>query len=275
MFGSRRAVPRYGHRCDGLWHNPPGGAGKERHDQSGAGGAQEGVSLAMAAERIRRAPRFRILQEDNGDRDGCLRDRRWRTEIAAVPAARGTVPYRVSDLPKFCRGTAAALGRGGSEGERATEAVPESPAKRTIRLGTVPGTMDKVQCAVYCKSPRGVSSARESAGIALQRPRVRIPYPPPLAATRGLHCAELKVFRSVASCRGGGRGPRAPASGLSGRDMGVEMVHRPGMAGSIPVQASLRFLREGLVNPGLSARPLWWCPDCGGNSGAASGQSMI
>ena len=27
---------------------------------------------------------------------------------------------------------------------------------------------------------RGVSSARESAGIALQRPRVRIPYPPPL-----------------------------------------------------------------------------------------------
>jgi hypothetical protein len=48
-------------------------------------------------------------------------------------------------------------------------------------LGTIPGTLAKVQCSVYRKSSRGVSSARESAGIALQRSRVRIPYPPPFA----------------------------------------------------------------------------------------------
>ena len=55
--------------------------------------------------------------------------------------------------------------------------------------GTMLGTMDKIQCAMYRNYPRGVSSARESAGIALQRSRVRIPYPPPICrAEQGRVC---------------------------------------------------------------------------------------
>ena len=52
------------------------------------------------------------------------------------------------------------------------------------------GTMDKIQCAMYRNYPRGVSSARESAGIALQRSRVRIPYPPPTYRAGVVECAK-------------------------------------------------------------------------------------
>jgi hypothetical protein len=66
---------------------------------------------------------------------------------------------------------------------RLVRARPETSEVR-LTMGTILGAMDKVQGAVYRKSPRGVSSARESAGIALQRSRVRIPYPPPTYRAR-------------------------------------------------------------------------------------------
>ena len=114
------------------------------------------------------------------------RNRDGRREVGGTPRSLHPVGRR----PRVPRGTLAQGSRpkGWPAGSPRGARSAVGPVRGTLgrgnaggigRVGTILGTMDKVHCSVYRKSSRGVSSARESAGIALQRPRVRIPYPPP------------------------------------------------------------------------------------------------
>ena len=131
---------------------------------------------------------------------------------------RPSPPRRSSSARCRFSGSSSRRGTAGSNTRRCGRSAPSSIPRRDSGHGPTSCEASTPCCAKTSADPasgrtlafrvssgavRGVSSARESAGIALQRSRVRIPYPPPLSTPHQTR----RLFMLT-----GGSGPHAGAA---------------------------------------------------------------